>query len=61
MRNLHSASLAILIGLGVGLAALPAVADNPCGPSTGRVAVGAAAPPPLRAENQPPIPGYGYQ
>jgi len=61
MRNLQSAAAALLIGLGAGLAAVPALAQpNPC-PPAGPVAVGARPPPPLPVYEQPPMPAYGYQ
>lgn len=59
------AAAALVAGLGLSLASLPAGATPDCGPGAAaggpaRVAVGAAPPPRLPPERQPPIPGYGY-
>jgi hypothetical protein len=56
MRGFRSLSLAVLIGLGAALCALPVVASAQVFVS---VRVG-FPPPPLPIYVQPPIPGYGY-
>jgi len=61
MRNLNRAAIvAIVAGAGLGLAAMPALADVPCASGAPVVAQRAGPPPPLVREVQPPMPAYGY-